>query len=64
MPKTIKLNETTYLALDELREKRETFDEAVQRLLSVFQQIQAVSDTLGPGHYLKRGPAAASPSED
>ena len=52
-PKTIKLTEETYNALDELREKRETFDEAVKRLLRVFREVAQVAGTLGPGHHLK-----------
>jgi len=53
MSKTIKVSEKTYDALEELRDKRETFDEAVQRLLQVFRTIKGVSDTLGPSHFLK-----------
>ncbi|MBU2685933.1 MAG: antitoxin VapB family protein [Gammaproteobacteria bacterium] len=53
MSKTIKLSDKTYNALEDLREKRETFDEAVQRLLNVFRTLKEASDILGPGHYLK-----------
>ena len=53
MSKTIKLSDETYSALETLREKRETFDEAVKRLLHVFSTLRNVSDILGPSHYLK-----------
>jgi len=53
MRKTIKVDEQTYKDLDEIRDKRETFDEVVKRVIAVFKQIQQLSDDLGPGHYLK-----------
>jgi len=53
MSKTIKLNEGTYNDLDELREKRETFDEVVARVLRVHRTVQGLSDSLGDHHYLK-----------
>jgi len=52
----INLSDETYHALEDLREKRETFDEAVKRLLRVFSTLRNVSDILGPGHYLKGEP--------
>ena len=53
MSHTIKVSDETYRALEDLQEKRETFDEAVKRLIKVFRIIKQVSDTLGPGHYLR-----------
>lgn len=53
MSKTIKLAEETYDELEKLREKRETFDQAVRRLLRVHATVQDLSDNLGPSHYLK-----------
>jgi len=53
MPKTIKLSEESYRSLEELRQKRETFDDAVKRLLAVFKTISDLSENLGPSHYLK-----------
>ena len=50
--KTIKLSEETYDALDDLRRKRETFDEAVRRLLRVFREVRQVADTLVSAHPL------------
>ena len=53
MSHTIKVSDESYRALEDLREKRETFDEAVKRLLGVFNMLKGVSDTLGPGHPLR-----------
>lgn len=53
MVKTIKLSDETYQKLEELREKRDTFDMTVKRLLKVFEALHDVSETLGPSHYLK-----------
>ena len=53
MSKTIKLEDSVYLELEELRGKRETFSEAVARILNVAKTIRDVSEILGPGHYLK-----------
>lgn len=53
MTKTIKVSQETYNALEELREKRETFDQAVQRVIKVFKQLEEMSKALGPAHYLK-----------
>ncbi|GAI07706.1 unnamed protein product, partial [marine sediment metagenome] len=39
--------------LDALRDKGETYDQLVERLLRVYNTIKDVSDTLGPAHYLK-----------
>jgi len=53
MSKTIRLEDGVYIGLDAIREKRETFSEAVERIIRVYVTIKDVSDTLGPGHYLK-----------
>ena len=50
MAKTIRLSESTHNALDEFRFKRETFDQAVQRLLLVFNRLREVSDRLPHNH--------------
>jgi len=42
MSKTIKLDEQVYQELDQLREKRETFSQAVGRLISLYQAIEKV----------------------
>lgn len=56
MSKTIRLEDGVYITLDAIREKRETFSEAVERIIKVYVTIKDVSDTLGPGHYLKGRP--------
>ena len=56
MSKTVRLTDEVYIALDAVREKRETFSEAVERIIRVYATIKDVSDTLGPGHYLKGPP--------
>lgn len=48
--KTIWLRPETKERLENIRGKRETFDEVVQRLCSVFETIKAIPDTLGPNH--------------
>ena len=53
MSKTIRLEDQVYLRLDSIRGKRETFSETVERIIRVYVTIKDVSDTLGPGHYLK-----------
>jgi len=56
MSKTIRLEDGVYITLDAIREKRETFSEAVERLTRVYLTMKEVSDTLGPSHYLKERP--------
>ena len=55
MNKLIRLHEETYNRLEALRGKRETFDQVVNRLCSVFETIKAIPDTLGPQHPLIGG---------
>jgi len=64
MSKTIRLEDRVYLALDAIREKRETFSEAVERIMKVFTTIRDVSDTLGPSHYLKERPLGGKTAEE
>jgi len=52
--KTIWLRPETKERLEQIREKGETFDEVVLRLIKVYDTIKTVSDTLGPSHYLNR----------
>lgn len=51
--KSIKVSDRVYIALEEIREKRETFSEAIERIIRVYDTIKGVSDTLGPSHYLR-----------
>ncbi len=54
MSKTIRVEEDVYRQLEELRDWKETFSQVIGRLLKVYTVIEKVSDTLGPGHYLKQ----------
>ena len=63
MSKTIRLEDGVYIGLDAIREKRETFSEAVERIIRVYVTIKDVSDTLGPGHYLKGDKPLATAGE-
>ena len=56
MSKTIKLENSIYHRLEEVRKKRETFSEAVDRLLGVYETLMSVKTTLGPSHYLNEKP--------
>jgi len=56
MSKSIKVTDGVYIALEAIREKRETFSECVERLIKVYATIKGVSDTLGPSHYLMERP--------
>jgi len=42
MSKSVKLDDQVYQDLDQLREKRETFSQAVQRLLKLWGQIEGL----------------------
>ena len=55
MSNTIRLSAETYMALENIREKRETFSQAVERIIKVYATMREVSDTLGPSHHLKSG---------
>jgi len=56
MSKTIKLLNNTYHRLEAVREKRETFSQAVDRLMDLFTMMGDVSKTLGPSHHLQERP--------
>ena len=64
MSKTIRLEDRVYVKLDAIREKRETFSEAVARLIVVYTTIKGVSVTLGPSHYLKEHPLGGRTAEE
>ena len=53
MSKQIRLKDGVYIALETIREKKETYSEAVERLIRVYATLKDVSDTLGPAHPLK-----------
>ncbi len=48
MPKTIKLEDPIYHALDEVRGKRETFSQAVEHLLQTRRNVEELLGKLGP----------------
>lgn len=52
--KSIRIREVTYERLRSLRAPRESYNEVIERLLNVMETWRAVSDTLGPAHYLRR----------
>ena len=64
MSKTIRLTDGVYIVLDAIREKRETFSEAIERITKVYLTIKDVSDTLGPSHYLKEHPLGGRTAEE
>ena len=47
MSKTIKIEATTYTALDQVRRKGETFSQAVARLLEIYAHVQKMYRTMG-----------------
>lgn len=49
MSKTIKLEDQVYYRLEELRAKRETFSQAVARVLRVVSKVEDVTTILYPG---------------
>lgn len=51
--KIIKLHDDTYDNLDAIREKRESFNDTVERLIDLYSKIETASQILGPSHYLK-----------
>lgn len=53
MSHSIKVTDGVYIALEAIREKRETFSECVERLIKVYATIHDLSTTLGPSHYLR-----------
>ena len=49
MSKTIKIDPQTYLQLDQLRSKDETFSQAVDRLLSIYGHVQKMYRAMARG---------------
>lgn len=49
MGKSVKLEPETYAELDQLRTKRETFSQVVQRLLDMSALVRAAATRLGMG---------------
>ena len=49
MGKTIRLDDQTYERLEELRVKRETYSQVVERLLTIAGMLEHMSPLLYPG---------------
>ena len=56
MSKTIRVDDQVYNELEELRGKRETFSQVIERLLAIVRPLRQASEILGPSHYLKERP--------
>lgn len=56
MSKQIRLSDPTYLRLESIREKRETFSQAIERMLDFYIKVELIAKTLGPSHYLMERP--------
>lgn len=55
MSKTIKISETTYAMLEDRRDKRETFDQAVTRMIRDHDQLKSyLRDLAGDNTALER----------
>ena len=52
MRKSIKIEESVYDRLYDVRGKGETFSECIDRLLSIVETVREVARTLGPSHHL------------
>jgi len=50
--KTVKLEEDIYNDLDRVRGKRETFSQAVARILNVYKTVQGIRDTIEPARQI------------
>jgi len=56
MSKLIRVSDGVYIALDAIREKRETFSQAVERIIKTYVLIQGIRDGLPASHYLQERP--------
>ena len=56
MSKTIRIDDRVYIALDTIREKRETFSEVIERLVKLHTLMTDVGKGLGPSHWTKERP--------
>lgn len=64
MARNIQLQDDVYARLEAFREKRETFSEAVDRLLSFNLNIMTVLGNLGPSPHLKEHPLGGKTAEE
>jgi len=56
MSKQIRVTDGVYIALDTLREKRETFSEVTERIIKTYVLIAGIRDGLPASHYLQERP--------
>jgi len=56
MSKQIRLTDGVYIALDSLREKRESFSEVVERIIKTHVLVAGIRDGLPASHYLQERP--------
>jgi len=54
--KLIRVTDGVYIALDSLREKRETFSEVVERIIKTHVLVAGIRDGLPAAHYLQERP--------
>jgi len=54
MSKTIKIEDKVYQKLDEIRGKRETFSQVVERLLTIREGLAGIGTLLNLGHFQYR----------
>lgn len=48
MSRTIKLDDQVYNRLEQVRSKRETFSQVVERLLSILEAVKGISPKIDP----------------
>ena len=56
MSKQIRLTDGVYIALDALRDKRESFSEVVERIIKTYILLAGIRDGLPASHYLQERP--------
>jgi len=56
MSKQIRVTDGVYIALDAIREKRESFSNVVERIIKTYVLIQGIRDGLPASHYLQERP--------
>lgn len=52
MSHSIKVTDKVYATIMKYMGPQESFSSVIERALSVFEEISAIKETLGPAHYL------------
>ena len=52
MSHSIKITDKVYAIIQKYQSPRESYSSVIERALSVFETIDEIKETLGPGHYL------------